>query len=212
MSAEQPAFDIFPEDPQGGRREFDRYLTPGWMVRALMKRVSFDNYTILEPCVGDHAIAQFFDQGRLITNDLDERCRADYHLDATGELWDEVIGPAGGVDITPSNPPFNEAFEIIQHALKHSRIGVAMLLRITWKEPTKVRGPWLKRHPPQCEIVMPRWNFRGDGPGDSATTSWLLWGNDPAWLKDVPAFSFVDDAEMNQLIALEQRLAWEGAR
>jgi hypothetical protein len=81
-------------------------------------------------------------------------------------------------DLVITNPPFNDAFDIVRHAHGAARQGVIMLLRRTWDEPTDDRGDWLAAYPPTKEIVMPRWNFRrrdGKGGGDSATCAWFIW-------------------------------------
>lgn len=54
-------------------------------------------------------------------------------------------------------------------------VGVAMLLRLSYLEPTKDRGHWLNDHPPTQMIVLPRISFTGDGKTDSVTCAWMIW-------------------------------------
>jgi hypothetical protein len=82
-----------------------------------------------------------------------------------------------------TNPPFNLAIQIAQHALSLSP-RVALLVRLSFLEPTRERGPFLARRPPDRVIITPRMRFpRGDGlpqrGTDSVTTAWLVWGVAP---------------------------------
>jgi hypothetical protein len=103
-----------------------------------------------------------------------------------------------------SNPPFNLAEAIVPLALEHARIGVAMVLRLSWFEPTLDRADFLKQHPPAL-INMPRHDFRGDGKTDSVTSAWFI------WLADDGARQFgrfpndvVTPDERDELIAAER--------
>jgi hypothetical protein len=90
----------------------------------------------------------------------------------------------------------------VQHALKYSRVGVVILQRCTWIEPTDDRGPWLAQHPPSAQIVMPRWNFRsvdGKGGNDSAPPSWFIWNKQIELVK--PGIHVVTKGERDELIA-----------
>jgi hypothetical protein len=82
-----------------------------------------------------------------------------------------------------TNPPFNLALEIVQHALSLSP-RVAILVRLSFLEPTRQRAPFLSRRPPDRVIITPRMRFpRGDElpqrGTDSVTTAWLVWGVAP---------------------------------
>ena len=168
------------------RRENDFYETAPWQTRALLDwHPSIKNAArILEPCVGEYAIAKVLRQfcGReesdpptcrfeLVTNDLDTRRRADLHMDAAGPgFWDlldvrydqahDGTDRAGAIDWMVTNPPFNVAFDILRHArFKRPNMNVAMLLRRSFLEPTEDRGYWLQRNPPQRAIVLPRYSY-----------------------------------------------------
>jgi len=167
-----------------GRRPLDFYETPEWQTVALLDRIPIRG-SVLEPCVGDGAIANVLksrwpmasaSESCLITNDIDPARTADYTLDAAqDELWERV----GLVDWVVTNPAFNVAMPIVQRAQQRAKKGVAMLLRISFPEPTKTRGPWLEAHPPDGLIYLPRWSYKANGQSDSATTAWMLWLNDP---------------------------------
>jgi hypothetical protein len=53
-----------------------------------------------------------------------------------------------------------------------------MLLRLSFLEPTRERGPWLAANPPDLVIVLPRISFTGDGKTDSVTCAWMIWDKD----------------------------------
>lgn len=155
-----------------GRRHLDAYMTPAWATRELLKRVSIVG-TVLEPCAGNGAISEALKSGsRLIsTNDINPAHDADQHLDATQQpLW------AGyRHDWVVSNPPFSHAAEIVKLAHEHARVGVAMLLRLSFLEPCQNRRQFLRANPPTNLIVLPRISFTGDGRTDSCTAAWHCW-------------------------------------
>lgn len=179
------------------RREKDFYETPPWMTRALLAHVPEISGTILEPCCGDLSIEAVLSSEafgalsptvagesfsvRLITNDIDPQRPAEYHYDASDEeLYRRIAHDYGGVDWVITNPPYQMPLctRIVSLAERHARIGIAMMLRISFKEPTaKVnpRGPWLDAHPMARELVMPRHSFTDNGKSDSCTTAWMIW-------------------------------------
>lgn len=154
-----------------------RGVEPSWAPR------------VFEPCVGAgnivNAIRRRYPTMLELTNDLDNRHEATWHMDATQEqLWRLVPHsfvdkhePGVPPDWVITNPPFSEAFDIVRQAVKTARVGVAMLLRTTWLEPTKTgpKAAWLVAHPPKWELVMERFSFDGSGSQDSAPTAWFVW-------------------------------------
>lgn len=173
----------------GGRQDFDRYETPGWMTASLLEHQPIDRaLTILEPCCGDGAIVRALAASgfkTIITNDLDPRHEASRHRDAADPAFWE-LETFSRVDWVITNPPFNVALQIVEQAVILARIGVAMLLRKTFLEPTGTerhpkpedRGPWLSIHPPSRMIGLPRHSFRGKG-SDSVSTDWYIWLRKP---------------------------------
>lgn len=176
------------------RTENDLYLTPGWMVDHLMRegvaRTLQDDYDIsppllLEPCVGTGRIVQqtklWVPDARWITNDIDRSFEADTYEDATTDAYWQRFGTTEErPDWVISNPPFSDAFDIVIRAYEVAKFAVAMLLRITWPEPTEERGDWLEEHPPTWEIKMRRWKFqRSSKSQDNATACWFVWIKDP---------------------------------
>jgi hypothetical protein len=159
----------------GERNAHDYYETAPWMTESLLRHHPIGG-TVLEPCAGDGAIARVLCRHGLtvVTNDIDDRHPTTLHLDALGaELWAHH-NVAGAVDWVVTNPTFVDAFPILCRSWQLARVGVAFLLRKTFLEPTKDRGPWLNAHPPARMIGLPRHNFRGKG-SDSCAADWYLW-------------------------------------
>jgi hypothetical protein len=185
-------------DPKA-RRTHDFYETPAWMTTALLRRVWLVG-PILEPCVGDGAIARVLRRQKdaiVITNDIDQSRQADFHLDATADdLW-----LSQSIRWIVSNPPFTLADAIVPRAWASTRFGgVAMLLRITWLEPTDGRQRFLAEHPPRRVIVLPRWSFRRTGKTDSVTCGWFIWDRNQVSPQGI---EIVTKDEMRELQALE---------
>lgn len=160
------------------RLENDQYFTPAWMTLALLRRpfLNFGAHTeILEPCNGDGAISRILKERpgvHVLTNDL--HLPADYRLDATLPSSWEVLGESEP-DFVVGNPPFDAAYDIIRNAVEVARVGVAMILRLSWAEPTIERSEWLAANP-YTLITMPRHKWRKDRKGtDSVTAAWFLW-------------------------------------
>lgn len=175
-----------------GRIDFDYYPTPAWQTDVLMReglaRTLRDDYdqapVLLEPCVGEghiiRAVNEWVPDARWSTNDLDPRHEADSHMDAGRDaFW----GRPGLAKSRPgwviSNPPFSDAVRIIPRAYEAAKVGIAMLLRVTWLEPCEDRKVWLASHPPTWQLVMERYSYRQNGSQDSATAAWFVWVKDP---------------------------------
>lgn len=72
-----------------------------------------------------------------------------------------------------TSPPYDNAFAILKQALRVSRVGVAFKLRLSFLEPTKTRGRWLRENPPDMIVVLPRATYRGRKC--YAVEAWLVW-------------------------------------
>jgi len=157
------------------RRLNDFYPTPTWATEVLLEHLPLSKDTIIyEPCSGQGDITKVLNRkfDIVLTNDIDPKMEAYGNLDAT-----EDVAWTLKTDFCITNPPFNQAYQIVRQAVKHSREGVAMLLRLSFLEPTIERGPWLAANPPDKLLVLPRISFTGDGRTDSCTTAWMIWFN-----------------------------------
>lgn len=150
------------------RRPLDFYETPEYYVQVLKRAVPIrPTASIIEPCVGDGAIARFFPEAH--TNDIDPKREADYHFDAS-EPWPFSQEFEWGI----TNPPFNKALPILLELIDRCK-HVAAILRISFLEPTKDRVDFLVNHPPSSLIYLPRYSFKGNGHSDMATVMWAFW-------------------------------------
>lgn len=162
------------------RRQNDFYPTPEWATRELLRHVPQIGGYILEPCVGDGAIARVIDGDNRVVygSDIDPQMNCSFCGDATRrDFWAGVRETMfeGRIDWVVTNPPFNVASQIVPLAYEHSDKGIAMLLRLSYLEPTEDRGAWLNEHPPTGLIILPRISFTGDGKTDSVTCAWMVW-------------------------------------
>ena len=179
--------------------DFEYYETPQAFIHYLFREVPITG-SCFEPCVGSGAVPRasrdVIEQGmdaaitaRLnrsarwwLTNDMDERWTADWHHDASQEhLW-ETVDDVGGIDWTVSNTPFTPALDIAEHALKHSRVGVALFLRASIHEVLKTgpRRTWMRDHPPNDILWLPRFAFQRSKKTslwttDSVCCCWCVW-------------------------------------
>jgi hypothetical protein len=162
------------------RRYLDQYYTPEWQTQALLANHRIEG-RVLECCHGDAAITRVLQREpgvtEVVTNDIDPRVEAMHHLDATTHALYSAVGP---VDWVVTNPPYEMplCLHIVSQAVLYARVGVVMLFRISFREPTQLRGPFLEEHPPQRALTLPRYSYTGTGKTDSATTEWLIWSVD----------------------------------
>lgn len=161
------------------RVDLDFYETPIWQTQVLAKHVDIRGHCF-EPCVGNGKILDAIPEEPLkrywSTNDINQHRQAVTHLDATKPAcWSGLP-----FDWVVSNPPFNSASDILNFALSRSRVGVAMLLRLSFLEPTAKRAKLLEMYPPSLLIVLPRTRYNPDSDSvDTVTTAWMVWYINP---------------------------------
>lgn len=175
----------------GERSLLDFYETPSWATRSLLAHEpNIRGSRVLEPCAGRDAITRVLRAYGcdVLTNDLDDRHPSFLHLDATDPAAWRTFERHGSIDWVVTNTPFNVAFDILVQAHRIAKLGVALLLRKTFLEPTEERGPWLAEHPPTRMVGLPRHNFRGDG-SDTVACDWYIWRK----FKGAPWAPFVID-------------------
>lgn len=125
------------------RRALDAYYTPAYKTRALLIGLPELRGIALECCAGDGAIARVLrDEGglRVIANDPDRRWRADMRANAARPAFWRGLPP---IDWVVSNPPYlgHPCLPVVALAFEHARVGVAMLLRLSFLEPTAKGQP-----------------------------------------------------------------------
>ena len=154
------------------RKKHDFYPTPSWATEKLLEQFPMAG-VIGEPCTGAGDVANVLRRhGEVWTNDIDRSHVADsYHDLADPDSWARLPD----CDWIVTNPPFNIAAAIVPAAHEKARLGVAMLLRLSYLEPCQNRAQWLAGHPPTTLLVIPRISFTGDGKTDNCPTAWMIW-------------------------------------
>ena len=161
----------------------DAYFTAPWQTRALLHHQPILGL-VLECCSGDQSIAKELRAVGLtvVTNDIVATRKSDVCFDATDPtLYAWVLKRWGQYpDWVVTNPPYAmpTCTQIVENAVNYARVGVAMMVRLSFREPTSKinpRGPFLEACPPQRALTLPRYSFTGNGKSDSTTTEWLIW-------------------------------------
>jgi hypothetical protein len=198
--------------------DYEFYETPDVYTRWLFSYMAHRGTPIVgrlfEPCVGNRAIIraaalrplEFGVTNEWVTNDLDPRWPADMHADAT----DESIWRGLAIDWTVSNPAFTPALAIIDHALKTSRVGVAMHLRLSIHEVLKKKdGPrrtWMHDHPPTGILFLPRFAYQrskktGKWSQDTVSACWCVWLTPDARGRARQFIDYAPESVVDELIA-----------
>ncbi|CAN0004156.1 unnamed protein product [Pylaiella littoralis] len=111
---------------------------------------------------------------RVQTNDINSRLPADTHLDASGADFVQAYGQGDNrPDWVVTSPPYKNAFAILKKALHVAQVGVVFKLRLSFLEPSKTLGQWLKDNPPSLTIVLPRAVYRGRKC--NVPEAWFMW-------------------------------------
>lgn len=165
------------------RRKLDFYETPPHYLEALGSVLELpEDAVVLEPCVGEGAIAHWLYQKQnivgVLTNDIDKKRKADTHIDARQQRLYNAAAKSG-VDWSISNYPFNIIDEMLTVAIANVE-NVITLARLSVLEPTEARRAIYQYYQPDMLIVLPRYCFRLNDKGkratDSVTCAWIGWG------------------------------------
>lgn len=158
----------------------DQYYSPMKSVLSLKENLHCLPEVVLEPFVGRGDLVkgcqQFISKDiNFITNDLypNPEYEPMTQNDATkSNYWTN----APKVDAVITNPPFSLANASVKAMLESGCASkfYAVMLRLSFLEGTKERGPWMAQNPPDQLIVLPRISFTGKGT-DSVTSAWFVW-------------------------------------
>lgn len=166
----------------------DYFPTPPWAARAggeLITRLDPAATSCWEPACGEghmaHGLSEYF--ARPIG-------QSDIHPYGGNAVFDFLAAGQLGLQDTPpvaqarwdwvvTNPPFNHGAEFVRAALPRARRGVAMLLRLAWRE-TATRYGFFCQHPPtviaQYAERVPMVKGRWDPEASTATAyAWFVW-------------------------------------
>lgn len=180
------------------RHESDFYETPEYCVIAFLhklRKLSIHTNVlipenVLEPCAGHGAIIRAFDKYRSTVlgapppqwTAIEIREEAQKHLEPWNIGRDRAYiqdfltwKPLNGerFDLCITNPPFDLALPIIEHAMTMADI-VAMLLRVNFVGSQK-RSEWHRDHPSDLGVLDCRPSFKEDGSTDSIEYGWFIW-------------------------------------
>ena len=216
------------------RHNNDAYYTHAGLVKALLDNVEISG-TVCEPCAGEGHIAYQLTEVvclPIAVHSMDIDFDADYPeltgFDATKSSdWSRYCAESIGLDDevfdwTVTNPPYRQpdCQKIIENAWEYSKVGIAMLLRLTYLEPCALsakdanswlsrgypltvddwegRAPFLKNNKKQLSHVLvfnPRPQFRTDTKGtDNTTVAWFVWQK--GWM-DGAQIEFITDWKTN---------------
>ncbi|MGL5925495.1 hypothetical protein [Chroococcidiopsis sp.] len=168
---------------KSARKAFDFYPTETWASELLINRIDIQG-NLFECCSGQHHITKVLRTlpgSTIKTNDINPDCEADYNLDLSlAENWKKF----DRFDWVITNPPFKVASPIVQSSYKNAKVGVAMLLRLSFLEACENRKEFLMKHPPTNLIVLPRMSFTADRKTDSVTCAWMIWDKRQFWDSD----------------------------
>jgi len=170
--------DAVPNRTDSARDKLDRYYTPAHCTHSLLQFIQ-PNGMIWEPCAGKGHIAKVLRKriptANIFASDVDgPYCHMDF--------LDRAAHPTERPDWIITNPPYStplcRASDFVRQALEtQPRVGIAMLLPITFWEGCNDRRDLLRDHPPHICIHLGRVNFirpegKGSPPGDS---QWWIW-------------------------------------
>ena len=150
----------------------DFYVTPAWGTQALIGNESFIG-RILEPCCGNGAMAKVLAAAgyKVQASDLYKLgygSKRDFF--AIRRKFDNIV----------TNPPFNIAEEVLEHALNLARRKVALLLRSAFIESVGRWERFYRERPPSRLLVFSRrlsiYKFGSTKVGGGTTSyAWFIW-------------------------------------
>lgn len=161
-------------NPREGRQEEDFYPSPPEVTEALMRSSAGKELTpfVWEPCCGDGAMARIIEAHghKVVGTDIKPR--------GYGNRVDFLKTPLnrarpGSFSIV-TNPPFNLAVPMLEHAFALQPWMIALVLKSTWWHAAG-RLPLFEKHPPKW--IMPltwRPDFLNKGR-PTMECSWVVW-------------------------------------
>ncbi len=196
--------------------DLDYFPTPPWAARAggeLIRRLDPGLWSCWEPACGGghmaHGLGDWF--GSVICSDISDHGASGQGPVMIGDfldpLWDH--GPDQvTADWIVTNPPFKLGEAFVRTALGRARRGVAMLLRLSFREGAGRAGlfegaPWVGKatFTERVPMVKGRW----DPEASSATAyAWFIWMHDGAVIESPlqPAIMYAQEGGMGLDMAI----------
>lgn len=178
----------------------DYFPTPPWATRAFMKEIGHspgalgwisELYTIWEPACGEgHMAAVLAETNPVFASDI-----FPYGYGEELDFLDPVLRGLFNPDWIITNPPFNIALQFIERAISMARVGVAVLVRLSFLEGGERSGRYefFKANPPTGLFIhagrVPMHKGRWEVNGSTATAyCWLVWRKNtrpipPVWIR-----------------------------
>ena len=160
-------------DPERGRATDDFYATPPEVTQAFMHRVGYilKSHHVWEPCAGDGAMG---DQllpyvGGLMMTDINPQ-RSDIGI----MDFLKATKMPDGFDTIITNPPFNIAAEIIEHAFEIGAQKLALLLKSTFWHAKSRQELFSRYRPTAIHPLTWRPDFKGLGR-PTMECQWVYW-------------------------------------
>lgn len=152
----------------------DYYVTPRYVIDALLKRERFEK-NILEPCCGDGSISEVLKENRYKVKSFDI-CDRGYKDSVVQDflkynrLCSNII----------TNPPFSLASEFVLHGLKLVKNKMAIISRLSFLETSKRYNLIFKNNPPYKILVFSKRidmrGITGKTFGGGITFAWYIYG------------------------------------
>jgi len=167
------------------RNDQDNYITPEWVVNALLDNIDLQGDEILEPCAGDGAIIraliQRYGNTKYYTAIEIRDERNNLLMAGADRIYNQldflkIGGPVNPQETTIiTNPPYGIAQEIIEHCFElYPEDDIIMLLRLNFLGSQKRKEFW-ERHPvKQIYVLSKRPSFTAGGT-DSCEYAWFVW-------------------------------------
>lgn len=166
------------------RHPDDFYETPGWCTQAILRKFNIEIVlaeSILDAGSGTGAIARevykLNPEVSAIENNLDRHLQAQdsctYKYNKPLYLHQDFLEHKRIYDIIISNPPYGQAQEFAEHAIKHSKL-VIFLLRLNWLA-SKRRKSFHQKYPADLYVLSKRPSFTNKGT-DATEYAWFCFG------------------------------------
>lgn len=156
---------------------------------------------------------------RWVTNDIDPRWRADFHLDATTRQAFDAARATGPIDWVVTNTAFSIWRQVAELGFEYAEEGVALYLRASVHEVSKGKRlrkdapadatregrAWMTNHVPTGILWLPRFGHQrsaktGEWATDNVCTCWVVWRKGDR--RECPQFiSYAPESVLDELDA-----------
>ena len=159
------------------RDGLDRYYTEPHLADALVGLLDvLPGHLVVEPSVGRGAFlrAARARACEVVGIDIDPEAEGLALCRPADRVVGDLLTTSIEADWYLGNPPYKHAEAHIRHAIEHSEVGCAFLLRLAFLESLK-RWPFWQAHPPaRVWVLSKRPSFTG-GKTDSCAYAWFEW-------------------------------------